>query len=185
MVKILEEKLMVLYPSENVQRKVAKVKCSRCDKEFWRDIRSVRKSKNDIYCSDECKYEKVEVECAYCGIQFNKSPSRLSRSRSGLYFCCREHKDLAQRIENNIPEIWASHYGTSLLEYRDKSIRHYGNTCEHCGYDDLDILHVHHIDKNRENNELENLIVLCPNCHASVHKNFMIIENRKLIKNNS
>ncbi len=31
------------------------------------------------------------------------------------------------------------------------------------------ILVVHHKDKNRENNTIENLEVLCPNCHAIRH----------------
>lgn len=178
MVKILEEKMMVLYPSENKKRKAAKVVCSRCGKKFWRDIRSVRKSKNEIYCSDDCKYPKVEVECFYCGKIINKKPSQLKKSKSGLYFCCREHKDLAQKIENGNEELWLPHYNNGLFNYRENAIRNYGSSCEHCGYDEYDICEVHHIDQNRENNDLYNLIVLCPNCHVSVHKGYIEINNR-------
>jgi len=28
---------------------------------------------------------------------------------------------------------------------------------------------VHHKDRNRENNEIENLELLCPNCHSEDH----------------
>lgn len=31
-------------------------------------------------------------------------------------------------------------------------------------------LHVHHIDGNKENNELSNLITLCSACHRAVHR---------------
>ena len=51
-------------------------------------------------CAEEAKKERLkkhqtEVVCAYCGKKFMKSNSSLLNSRSGLYFCCREHKDLA------------------------------------------------------------------------------------------
>ena len=31
-------------------------------------------------------------------------------------------------------------------------------------------LHVHHIDKNHSNNDVFNLLPLCPSCHRTVHK---------------
>ncbi|OGI14978.1 hypothetical protein A3K63_03060 [Candidatus Micrarchaeota archaeon RBG_16_49_10] len=39
------------------------------------------------------------------------------------------------------------------------------NACQHCGNSNVK-LHIHHIDKNPENNNLSNLIVLCPDCHS-------------------
>jgi len=30
---------------------------------------------------------------------------------------------------------------------------------------------IHHRDRNRENNRLDNLLVLCPNCHSQMHWN--------------
>jgi 5-methylcytosine-specific restriction endonuclease McrA len=42
--------------------------------------------------------------------------------------------------------------------------------CQRCGYDDeVGILVLHHKDRNRENNHLSNLEILCPNCHALEH----------------
>lgn len=37
--------------------------------------------------------------CSWCGVDFYCKPYRQSASRSGRVFCCREHKDTAQRIE--------------------------------------------------------------------------------------
>ena len=49
-----------------------------------------------------------------------------------------------------------------LLELR-------GAQCERCGYARKEILQIHHEDRDRRNNALENLILLCPNCHAEEH----------------
>lgn len=42
--------------------------------------------------------------------------------------------------------------------------------CEVCSYDSYqEVLQIHHKDRNRKNNDLDNLIVLCPTCHAEEH----------------
>lgn len=45
--------------------------------------------------------------------------------------------------------------------------------CELCGIDDGD-LEVHHKDHNRHNNEMDNLIKLCQNCHKRVHNGWHV-----------
>lgn len=48
----------------------------------------------------------------------------------------------------------------------------YGNKCARCGWGEKNIytnktpLEVEHIDGNYKNNNEENLILLCPNCHS-------------------
>jgi len=115
-----------------------------------------------------------DVECAYCGKKFHKPPNKQKLSRSGLYFCCREHKDLAQRI-GGIKAIQPDHYRNGV-HYTVQAFRHLANKCNRCGYDEeVRILNVHHRDYNRDNNQLDNLEILCPNCHAIEHR----ILNRK------
>ena len=41
--------------------------------------------------------------------------------------------------------------------------------CGDCGFDDKKVLVVHHIDRNRKNNEKINLKWLCRNCHYLEH----------------
>lgn len=45
-----------------------------------------------------------------------------------------------------------------------------GYECENCGIstwqDETIPLEVHHIDGNTTNNQLDNLMLLCPNCHS-------------------
>lgn len=45
-----------------------------------------------------------------------------------------------------------------------------GGACENCGYNEYPgILQIHHKDRNRRNNQLSNLELLCPNCHEVTH----------------
>lgn len=142
------------------------------------------------YCQEESRKERysnnrTKVQCSYCGIEFFKSNSKLDNSKSGLYFCCREHKDLAQRIESGLEFniIRPEHYNEIISDYRKLAFRNYSHSCKVCGWnEDEDVLEVHHIDENRKNNALENLIILCPICHKKLttHK-YNLIDN-KIIK---
>jgi hypothetical protein len=41
--------------------------------------------------------------------------------------------------------------------------------CEGCGIDNQHVLDIHHIDRDGTNNSLENLKLLCANCHRMEH----------------
>jgi predicted restriction endonuclease len=70
----------------------------------------------------------------------------------------------------------------SLGIYRRYALRTYGEKCELCGYNKYkEALEVHHIDKNRRNNNIKNLMVLCPNCHRLLTLKIGIIVKRKFI----
>jgi len=50
--------------------------------------------------------------------------------------------------------------------------------CKRCGYNEFaGSLHVHHMNKNRYNNNISNLIVLCANCHRALHHNRWELED--------
>jgi hypothetical protein len=44
-----------------------------------------------------------------------------------------------------------------------------GSKCERCDYKKYEILQIHHKDRNRNNNDLNNLALICPNCHYEEH----------------
>lgn len=56
--------------------------------------------------------------------------------------------------------------------------------CERCGWDEINpyigrsLLEIHHVDGDRSNNSLENLIVFCPNCH-SLTENYRAMNIKK------
>lgn len=45
---------------------------------------------------------------------------------------------------------------------KDKLLDEYNHRCAICGGDRP---HIHHIDENHANNDIQNLLPLCPNCH--------------------
>ena len=61
-------------------------------------------------------------------------------------------------------------------------VKERGVICERCGYNKLEILQVHHKDRNRLNNDLNNLELICPNCHYEEHHLHKDIKNQFEIK---
>lgn len=160
------------------RRKAILVNCQHCC-----NLVVCRHDRPRKVCSNDCHYNsrKVSVRCAFCDDEFTKQKSSLKNSRSGLFFCCREHKDLAQRIDCGILEIGVYKDGYTI--YRERALLRYGAYCEKCGFDDIRAVDVHHIDVDRGNNKIENLIVLCANCHALVTRGYVIItEDRQWIE---
>lgn len=58
------------------------------------------------------------------------------------------------------------------IPYKTKSIlqKEIGSVCPFCENKDVEHFEIHHIDENPENNELSNLIMLCPTCHSKITK---------------
>jgi len=54
-----------------------------------------------------------------------------------------------------------------MSDYRPKAIDAFGEVCMNCGA--TEEIEVHHIDKNTDNNSLENLLTLCFDCHQEIH----------------
>ncbi len=158
-----------------------KINCFNCDQEAYVENKEIKRGFGK-FCSRTCssKYRaknlpplENNVTCAYCNIPFHLSKSKQDNSKSGLYFCCREHKDAAQCI-GGIKEIMPPHYGTGSPEntYRRIvfSVYNKPKICERCGFDEHEAaIIVHHKDRNRNNNDISNLEVLCANCHAIEH----------------
>lgn len=56
----------------------------------------------------------------------------------------------------------------SSQNYRERCLEEKGEQCRKCGATEGII--VHHIDGDRSNNRLENLLPLCWSCHQKVHR---------------
>ena len=64
--------------------------------------------------------------------------------------------------------------GISILKENTTNYqKHNTNVCEICG--STDDVEVHHIDKNHNNNNPENLISLCSSCHTRVHNQSLLV----------
>lgn len=151
--------------------------CLNCDSPFEAKPSEIKRG-NGKFCSRGCagsfngkKKLAPNVTCAYCGKKFHKAQNRIGASKSGFVFCCRAHKDLAQKSEN-FKAMWPSHYGTGngIRSYRAKALKEFGAVCNRCGYkENIAAITVHHKDNNRMNNSIKNLEVLCANCHCIEH----------------
>ncbi len=124
------------------------------------------------YCSRACQiksqFNGKFVKCFICGKEKYLSLAHLHRSKSGKYFCSKK----CQTLWRNSEFIGEKHGGwrSGIRVYRNILTRSGRNpTCRLCNIKDKRILIVHHIDHNRNNNELENLTWLCFNCHFLVH----------------
>ena len=68
-----------------------------------------------------------------------------------------------QRLKN-----WSDY--TKAVNLKKHLIKEKGHKCESCGNEEWMgfpiTLEIHHIDGDKSNNSLENLQLLCPNCHS-------------------
>lgn len=139
------------------------IKCKKCGYEWEISPLSIMPSnttQHSFIGCQKCKYQ--EVECDYCHKKFNRLKSQLNKdNKTGKVFCS---KVCSNRYKNE---------RTLKLDdgaaYRRNAFNTYKHECAICGYnEDERILEVHHLDENRDNNKIENLVILCPNCHKKL-----------------
>jgi hypothetical protein len=147
-------------------------KCKECKKEF-RTKPFFIKLGQGIYCSAGCHHKGMRngklVKCFVCGKEVYKSLKSLQGSKSKKYFCTKN----CQTIWRNSLYIGPKHanYISGRFSYRSVMSRNkVPQICIVCKTTDFRVLAVHHIDQNRKNNKLSNLVWLCHNCHHLVHR---------------
>lgn len=101
----------------------------------------------------------MKANCKNCEKEFDYSPSQSS----GM-FCswkCSGQSRLKQKF--NKGTLWSKRMGTYLKELRE-------NKCEVCGITEWNgkpiVFQIDHTNGDRMDNTLENLKVICPNCHS-------------------
>lgn len=152
------------------RRRLYPYKCKGCEEVFL-----APKHVNRRYCCNGCskisrKEAQVPVVCARCGKDFIKKPSSMKNSKSGYRFCSRACKDEGQRIGSALQGMRPKHYSDGRSSYRVIAKRGLPLECNRCKWKTVPaVLKVHHKDRNRKNNSLVNLEILCPNCHDIEH----------------
>ncbi len=154
--------------------------CLYCEQEYQAEERYLKRGQGK-YCSQSCasKYaafgRRQQVQpnsiCALptCGAPFYRAPSKKMKSKSGLLFCSKSHKDIAQEI-GGLKQIHPSHYKDGGGRYRGIAFRAHPHECNRCKYSKIvEVLVVHHKDRDRTNNSRDNLEILCPTCHSEEH----------------
>lgn len=169
--------------------------CKYCGK------RLTYEQRRNLFCSHSCsskfnnpyhtKNKNIKKYCLNCG-------SLLPQSKITNKFCC--HECSTEYRYNNLIERWLNGENFSKCGHQIPTfIKRYlmnihNNKCEKCNWgEEHPITHnvplaVHHIDGDCTNNRIENLQLLCPNCHSltenfgSLNKNSKRFHRKKISK---
>jgi len=125
-------------------------------------------------CSRKCRNEAQKrgrfVKCSTCGKSIWRGLASLRSSKSGKFFCTKSCQTLWRNKVYTGPNhaLWIG--GSSFGFYRKKILEsNVPVICNLCKEKDTRVLEVHHKDGNRQNNEIDNLVWICLNCHHLMH----------------
>lgn len=118
---------------------------------------------------------KIKRTCKLCKKEFEVS-NRVGLNwieKSGRYkYCSRDCANKSKKGKHFSKDTeftkdtvaWDKHprFKTGKWTYR----RFLRSSCEQCSSEDN--LFIHHVDENRENNKIDNLMTVCAKCHTSV-----------------
>jgi 5-methylcytosine-specific restriction endonuclease McrA len=135
--------------------------CSVCGIAIYRRPAVLKQNSGRAFCNQTCYGLAMRKEhpCTVCGKPILASANKKTCSRS----CANTQR---AGIKYDGPRKDKVHFQRGL---KMRLLKKRGPVCERCGYAKYEILNVHHKDRNREHNELDNLELLCPNCHAEEH----------------
>jgi len=137
-------------------------KCNICGKAIYKRPIQLNFNKGRVFCSRTCYGISCRNEkpCAVCGSLIMSGLNKKTCSR----ICSNIHRAGIKYKIGRPKDKVESHRGLKirLLEERTKG-------CGRCGYNKIEILQIHHKDRDRNNNVLENLELICPNCHSEEH----------------
>ena len=156
-------------------------KCKICSKEFVTKMSHIKMGWGK-FCSNKCHHLSMKIgkilHCHECNKDIYRNPTKLKVSKSGKFFCTKscQTKWRNKYFSGDKHAGWIhgqSVYRTVLKRSTGKKL------CHRCKKDDTRILVVHHIDHDRKNNNISNLMWLCHNCHFLIHHD--ILEEKKLM----
>jgi len=151
---------------------MANAACEICGKSFTAKPSYIKKGWGR-FCSPKCQYKSYLkgkfVNCEICGKTVWRAPRKIKHSKSGKFFCNKSCQTLWRNKEFSGMRHANWKNGESV-KYRERMTHsRVPQICNVCKNQDTRVLAVHHLDKNRRNNNLDNLAWVCHNCHYLIH----------------
>lgn len=119
--------------------------------------------------NDKIKYERIIKNCPICAKEFETKSGSKKEKMTCSYSCSNKYFRSGELHGNWKQEA----YRSTCFTYHEKK-------CVIC--DENKIVEVHHFDENRENNNIENLIPLCPTHHRYWHSRYKNLVFDKIIE---
>lgn len=114
------------------------------------------------------KLKKFDVSCDCCGKIFAVKEREKQHPKKDKYYCSRSCANSiggkAKAEKHHYDEV--AHYTTIAWRYHEKK-------CIVCGEEN--VVAVHHLNENHDDNRPENLVPLCPTHHLYMHSRFRIL----------
>lgn len=143
-------------------KRTPNTKCSVCEKPIYRRPKQIINAQTGLFCSTNCNgiSQRKETPCIVCGKLILAGLHKKTCSRS-----CANKNRTGVRYKIGRPKDKVKSQQALKLRLLEKR----GKACERCCYNKFEILQIHHKDRNKHNNNLNNLEILCPNCHYEDH----------------
>jgi len=144
--------------------------CLRCETPHEKSGKYCCRSCANSRVFSETAIEKKRVKSLEFWSQFDEQGRKDHNKEKMLKYDFVAHQKKVQ--ETNLKTSWNRPYESMHHSALRKRILHErNNTCEECGckgeYNGKPLsLELEHVDGNSKNNKIENLKILCPNCHS-------------------
>lgn len=146
--------------------------CKVCAKPIYR--RPFQVTGGNVYCSRQCsgRDQQKPKKCKFCKSTYVGNKATCSRSCAN-----KARAGIKYTKENKFNKA----YRGKALKEKLASVR--GGVCQKCSLDNYVILQVHHkIERHKGGtDELSNLELLCPNCHATHHFGRGLFPTKKML----
>ena len=146
--------------------------CVVCHTKMYR--RPVQIAAGNVYCSLQCsgKHQRIKKNCKICGGSYFGNKATCSRSCAN-----KARAGISYTRENRFNNA----YRGSVLKEKVAELR--GGSCERCQEANYAILQIHYkIERYRGGtDDVANLELLCPNCHAAHHLGQSLYKMKKMI----
>lgn len=111
------------------------------------------------------KYKQFSVVCITCNNAFTVEEREMLFPEKEEYFCTRKcANSVGGRAKAD------KHHPDSEAHYTVVAWRHHEKKCVVC--DEINVVAVHHLNENHEDNDPKNLVPLCPTHHIYMHSRF-------------